>query len=130
MDSRKIVFKETAIIAIGEIICSAITVGVFAAIGRFEMNVLWGSLAGCGIIIANYFFMAVFASLAADRAAEGNTARAKKMIQLSSLVRLLMMGLLLFAGFKLGANTIALALPILLLRPVMLVAEFFRKKGD
>lgn len=130
MDSRKIVFKETAIIAIGEIICSAITVGVFAAIGRFERNVLWGSLAGCGIIIANYFFMAVFASLAADRAAEGNTARAKKMIQLSSLVRLLMMGLLLFAGFKLGANTIALALPLLLLRPVMLVAEFFRKKGD
>ena len=130
MDSRKIVFKETALIAVGEIICSAITVGVFAAIGHFEMNVLWGSLAGCAIIIANYFFMAVFASLAADRAAEGNTARAKKMIQMSSLVRLLLMGVLLFAGFKLGANTIALALPLLLLRPIMLVAEFFRKKGD
>ena len=129
MDSRKIVFKETALIAVGEIICSAITVGVFAAIGHFKMNVLWGSLAGCAIIIANYFFMAVFASLAADRAAEGNTARAKKMIQMSSLVRLLLMGVLLFAGFKLGANTIALALPLLLLRPVMLVAEFFRKKG-
>ena len=130
MDSRKIVLKETCIIAVGEIICSAITVGIFAALGYFQMNVLWGSLAGCGIIIANYFFMAVFASLAADRAAEGNTARAKKMIQLSSLVRLLMMGLLLFAGFKLGANTIALALPLLLVRPILLVAEFFRKKGD
>ena len=130
MDSRKIVFKETAIIVIGEIICSAITVGIFAAVGHFQMNVLWSSLAGCGIIIANYFFMAVFASLAADRAAEGNPIKAKKMIQLSSLVRLLMMGLLLFAGFKLGANPIALALPLLLLRPIMLVAEFFRKKGD
>ena len=130
MDSRKVVFKETAIIAVGEVLCSAITVGIFAAIGKFQMNVLWGSLAGSGIIIANYFFMAMFASLAADRAAEGNTAGAKKMIQLSSLLRLLMMGVLLFAGFKLGANTIALALPLLLLRPIMLVAEFFRKKGD
>lgn len=130
MDSRKIVFKETAIIAIGEVICSAATVGVFAALGRFQMNVLWGSLTGCGIILANYFLMAVFVSLATDRAAAGNAAGAKKMIQLSSLLRLVMMGVLLFAGFKLGFNAISLALPLLLLRPIMLVAEFFRKKGD
>ena len=130
MESRKVVFQETAIVAVGEVICSAVTVGVFAAIGRFQMNVLWGSLAGCGIIIANYFFMAMFASLAADRAAEGNTKQAKNMIQMSSLLRLVLMGVLLFAGFKLGANAIALALPLLLVRPILLVAEFFRKKGD
>ena len=75
MDSRKIVLKETAIIAIGEVICSAITVGIFAAVGYFQMNVLWGSLAGSGIIIANYFFMAMFASLAADRAAEARSSQ-------------------------------------------------------
>jgi hypothetical protein len=56
--------------------------------------------------------------------------QAKKMIRLSSLLRLVMMGIFLFAGFKLGANAIALALPLLLLRPILLVAEFFRKKGD
>ena len=130
MDSRKIVFKETAVVAVGEIICSAITIGIFAAIGKFRMNVLWGSVAGCGIILANYFLMAVFVSLATDRAAAGNAAGAKKMIQLSSVLRLVLMGVLLFAGFKLGADPIALALPLLLLRPIMLIAEFFRKKGD
>lgn len=130
MDSRKIVFHETAIVAIGELICSALTIGVFAALGYFKMNVLWGSLAGSGIIIANYFFMAVFTSLAADHAAKGDTQQAKKMIQLSSIVRLILMALALFIGIKLGANVLSLVLPLLLLRPILLVAEFFRKKGD
>ena len=130
MDSRKVVLKETCIVAVGELLCSAITVGIFAALGYFQMNVLWGSLAGCGIIIANYLFMAMFVSLATDRAKKGNTDQAKKMVRLSSVLRLLVMGILLFAGFKLGANAISLALPLLLLRPILLVAEFFRKKGD
>lgn len=130
MDSRKIVFHETAIVAIGELICSVLTIGVFAALGYFKMNVLWGSLAGSGIIIANYFFMAVFTSLAADHAAKGDTQQAKKMIQLSSIVRLILMALALFIGIKLGANVLSLVLPLLLLRPILLVAEFFRKKGD
>ena len=43
MDSRKIVYKETAIIAVGELILSAAMVLVFAALGYFKMNVLWGA---------------------------------------------------------------------------------------
>lgn len=130
MDSRKIVFKETAIVAAGELICSAVMVGVFTAVGHFEMNVLWGALAGCSIMIINYFFMAMIASLAADRAEQGQTQQAKKMIQLSSVTRLMLMGLALFIGIKLNANVIALVVPLLFVRPTLLVAEFFRKKGD
>ena len=130
MDSRKIVFKETAIVAAGELICSAVMVGVFIAVGHFEMNVLWGALAGCCIMIINYFFMAMIASLAADQAKKGQTQQAKKMIQLSSITRLVLMGLALFIGIKLNANVIALVVPLLFVRPTLLVAEFFRKKGD
>ena len=130
MDSRKIVFKETAIVAAGELICSAVMVGVFTAVGHFEMNVLWGALAGCSIMIINYFFMAMIASLAADQAEKGQTQQAKKMIQLSSITRLVLMGLALFIGIKLNANVIALVIPLLFVRPTLLVAEFFRKKGD
>ena len=50
------------------------------------------------------------------------------MIQLSGIVRLVIMGLFLVVGIKLGANVIALALPLLFARPVLLLAEFFRKK--
>lgn len=130
MDSRKIVFKETGIVAAGECICCAAMVGIFAALGYFEMNVLWGAVAGCFIMILNYFFMAVTASLAADRAAAGEVEQAKKMVQSSSVLRLVCMGILLFAGIKLGGNVIALVLPLAFVRPILMIAEFFRKKGD
>ena len=130
MDSRKIVFKETAIIAVGELVCSGIMVGVFAALGYFRWNVLWGALAGSAVMIANYFFMAVTVSLAADRAERGEVEQAQKMVRLSSVVRLLAMGGLLFLGIKLGANVLALVLPLAFSRPILMVAEFFRKKGD
>lgn len=130
MDSRKIVFKETAIIAVGELICCAAMVGVFAALGKFEMNVLWGAIAGALVMTANYFFMAVTVSLATDRARNGEVAQAKRMVQLSSTVRLVLMGLALVLGIVLGANAVAILLPLLFVRPVLLLAEFFRKKGD
>lgn len=130
MDSRKIVYKETAIVAVGELICCALMVGVFAALGYFQMNVLWGALAGAGVMTANYFFMAVTVSLAADKAQQGQTKQAKQMVQISSTVRLILMGIVLVAGIKLGANVIALALPLVFVRPILMVAEFFRKKGD
>jgi hypothetical protein len=81
-------------------------------------------------MIANYFFMAVTVSLAADRAERGEVEQAKKMVQTSSVFRLLAMGLVLFLGIKLGANVIALVLPLAFARPILMLAEFFRKKGD
>lgn len=130
MDSRKIVFKETAIVAVGELILSAVMVGAFAALGYFQMNVLWGALAGCAVTVANYFFMAVTVSLAADKAQEGQVQQAQKMVQLSSILRLVVMAVVLFIGIRLGANVLALLLPLLFQRPILMLAEFFRKKGD
>lgn len=130
MDSRKIVFRETAIIAIGEIICSAIMVGIFALLGYYATNIVYSAIAGSLVMIVNYFFMAVTVSLAADRAEQGDTKRAQTMIQVSSVVRLLAMAAVLILGVRLGANVIALALPLAFARPILMLAEFFRKKGD
>ena len=130
MESQKIVYKETAIVALGELICCAVMVGIFAALGYFRMNVLWGALAGAGFMTVNYFYMAVIVSLAADKAQQDQVAQAKRMVKVSSVVRLILMGLLLFAGIRLGANVIALVLPLVFVRPILTVAEFFRKKGD
>lgn len=130
MEAQKIVYKETAIVALGELICCAVMVGVFAALGYFRMNVLWGALAGALIMTANYFFMAVIVSLAADKAQQEQVAQAKRMVKLSSVVRLILMAVLLFACIRLGANVIALVLPLVFVRPILMVAEFFRKKGD
>ena len=130
MDSRKIVLQETLIVAIGVLVCAAAMVGVFAALGYFQMNVLWGALAGSLVTGGNYFFLAVTVSLAADKATEGQVQQAQKMIRLSSTVRLAVMAVALFVCIKLGANILALVLPLVFERPVLMVAEFFRKKGD
>lgn len=130
MDSRKIVYRETAIIAVGELALTAAMVGVFAALGYFKMNVLWGALTGFLVTVANYFFMAVTVDLAADRAQQGNPKGGQALIQLSGIVRLALMGVALVVAIKLGANVIALLLPLAFVRPILLLAEFFRKKGD
>lgn len=130
MDSRKIVFQETAVIAIGEVILSGIMVGVFAALGQFSIRVLISAIAGSIIMTLNYFFMAVTVSLAADRAQNGQVEQAKKSVQLSSVIRLICMGVALFLGIRLGGHVIALVLPLLFPRPILMLAAFFRKKVD
>lgn len=130
MDSQKIVYRETAAVAVGELIVSAAVVGIFAALGYFSIAVLWSALAGGLITIGNHFFLGVTVSLAADRAEQGQVREAQKLIKRSSAVRLLILGVVLFAGIRLGANALALLLPLLFLRPILMLAEFFRKKGD
>jgi cobalamin synthase len=130
MDSRKKILKDTAVIALGEVLCSAVMVGIFAALGYFSITVLVSALAGCFVITLNYLFMAITVSLAADRAAQGDVEQGKKMISLSSTVRLVCMGIVLLVALKLGANAIALLLPLVFLRPILMLVEFFGKKVD
>lgn len=130
MDSRKAVMKETLLVTVGVLLCSAIMVGVYALLGYFSLNVLFSALGGSLIIILNYFFLAVTVSLAADKAEQGKADEAKKLIRLSPAVRLVVMAAALFIGIKAGGNVIALVLPLVFLRPVLMLGEFFRKRGD
>lgn len=130
MDSRKVVMRETAAMAVGEILLSAAMVGVFAALGYFKMNVLWGALLGCLVMIVNHLLLAITVSMATDRAAKGNVQQAQKMIQLSSSTRLILLGVVLVVCLKLGANPLALLLPLLFARPILMLWELFGKKED
>ena len=130
MDSRKIVYRETALVAGGEMLLTAAMVGIFGALGYFSLIVLWSGLVGCLIAICNHFAVGVTVSLAADRAVRGEVEAAKQMVKTSATMRLVIMGILLFVALKLGANAVALILPLLFIRPILMLAEFFRKKGD
>lgn len=131
MDSRKIVFKETAIIAVGELICTAVMLGIFALIGKFDRSVILGGVFGCLLAILNFFFMAVGASLAADKAEKQDVKGGKGIVQTSMLLRYILLFVILFALGKSGiCNLFALVIPLVFVRPVLTVGEFFRKKGD
>lgn len=129
-ESRKIVIRETAVIAIGEVVCVAIMCAVYALLGKFNLSVLLGGLVGLVLATGNFFFMAVAATLAADKAEAQDVAGGQKLMKSSYPIRLLALAVLLVLCAKSGwFNVLALALPLLFVRPVITLAEFFRKKG-
>lgn len=131
MDSRKIVFRETAVVAIGEVIGVAVMYAVFALLGYFDKPVLFGGMIGGGMAILNFLFMAIGASLAADKAEAQNVKGGKSLLQTSMLLRYVVLFVVLFACAKSGLfNTIALVVPLVFVRPTITVAEFFRKKEE
>ena len=131
MDSRRFVLKETAIALLGEVLCSAVMVGIFALLGKFDRTVLLGAVVGAVLATLNFFFMAIGAILAADKAENQNVKGGKAMIQSSYLIRLVVLFAILFAFAKSGlCNVIALVVPLIFVRPVLTIAEFFRKPGE
>ena len=128
MDSRKIALHETAIVAAGVTICAAAMVGVFALLGRYQLDVLLGAAAGSLLAVGNFFAMAVIATLAADRAETQDVEGGKKLLQASYPIRMLCLMAALVICAKSGYfNVVALVLPLAFVRPTITLAEFFRK---
>ena len=131
MDSRKIVYHETAIIAAGVAVCTAVMFAVYFLLGQFDMQVLLGGLVGAGLSIGNFFFMALGTSLAADKAEAQDVKAGQLLVRNSYMLRLVVLFVILFACAKSGLfNLFALVLPLVFVRPTLTVAEFFRKKGE
>ena len=130
MDSRKLVLKETLYIFLGELVLTALMLGVFALIGRFDSKVILGGAAGAVLATLNFFFMAVGAMSAADKAEEQDVKGGKSLIRVSYIVRLLVLAGLLFAFYKSGlADPFALVIPLLFVRLILMLMSFFGK-GD
>lgn len=128
MESRKVVFHETGIIAIGEVVCLAMMLGVYALVDYFDRTVLLGGVIGTALAILNFFFMAMGATMAADKAVQQDVKGGQVQIKLSYTLRMIAIFAILFACVKSGlCNALASVLPLVFIRPVITVAEFFRK---
>ena len=55
MDPRKIVFQETAVVLIGQVICIGAMMGVYALMKLFTVKVLFGGLLGGLLAVLNFF---------------------------------------------------------------------------
>lgn len=131
MKSKNPVFRETAMMALGETLCVAIMLGVFALAGYFDLPVLLGGILGGILSVLNFFLMGVGVSNAADKAAEGDPKQGQRTIQVSYMGRTLLLALILIAaGLSKKFHPIALVLPLFFARPVLSLAEFFRKAGE
>lgn len=130
MDSRKFVLKQTLIIALGQAICVAAMVGIFALLGQFNMSVLLGGIVGGVLAVVNFFIMAVGAMMAADKAVEQDVKGGKATVRSSMILRLALMAVVLIAFAKSGVcNVVAMVLPLAFTRPILMLSEFFGKAG-
>ena len=131
MAVRKFVLKETRIIAIGVGIGVAAMWGIYFLLGRFDRTVLLGGIVGAVISVLNFFFMALSADMAADRAMNQDVKSGKNMMQSFMMTRMLAIFVILIAFAKSGlCDPLAMVIPFVMVRPTITVAEFFRKAGD
>lgn len=125
------VLQQFLSVALGEVFCVALMIGVYAMIGKYSQKVLLGALVGGFLAIANFFLLTVGVSNAADKAAEGNHKAAQNFITLSYIGRMAVLALVLFGAGKSGRfDLLALVLPLVFPRPVISICEFFRKLGE
>ena len=130
MESRKFVIKQTGTVALGLGLCVALMISIFALAGAFDLTVLWGGLLGGLLSVVNFFFMAMVATVASDKAIAQDVSGGQKLVKSSYPIRLLVLAAVLFALAKSGiCNVLALVLPLAFVRPVLTAAEFFKPKG-
>lgn len=130
MDSRKFVIKQTLLILAGQAVCVGIMIGIFALLDKFDRTVLLGGIFGGIVATLNFFFMAIAATIASDKAINQDVKGGEATVRISYIARMAVMAIVLFALVKSGlCNVFALVLPLVFTRPVLTLIEFFRK-GD
>ncbi len=131
MDVRKFIIKKVILIGIAECVLVALMSLVFAMLQKFDITVVIGGVTGAILAVGNFFFMAVAANAAADKAVEQDVKGGKNRMKSSYMTRILLLFAILFVCAKTGwANPFALVIPLLIVRPVISVDEFFRKTGN
>ena len=131
MDSRKFVIIQTGIVALGQALCVAAMVGLFALLGKFDTSIWLGGIAGGLLAVANFFFMAISATVASEKAVAQDVKGGQLTMRLSYMARMAVIFIVLFALVKSGVcNVLTAVLPLVFTRPILFVTEFFRKSGE
>ena len=130
MNSKNTAFRDSRNVLIGQVICTAAMIAVFSVLGKYQLSVLLGGIAGAVIATANFFLMSFFANKAADKAEQQDITGGQKLIHLSYMGRMLGMFLALIVLAKSGyCHALTLVLPLAFTRPILTIAEIFNKKG-
>lgn len=130
MESRKLIYNETFVILAGQALCVPVIALVFYLLGRYDPSVLLGAVAGALTASANFFFMALSTSIAADKAVQQDIRGGQATIRTSYFLRQVLLFAVLILCAKTGRmNLIALVIPLILVRPIITAVELLRKKG-
>lgn len=127
--SRKEVYTQTGLAAIGQVICTGIMLAVFALLHKFDLSVALGGLVGIVLALGNFFASAMIASLAADKAEQQDVDGGKKLLKASYPLRILVLGgLLVLCAISKWFNLLALVLPLAYMPIILLILAAIQKK--
>ena len=125
MVSKSVAIKETLKITVGEAVVLLLMFFVFFLIGRFDMTVVFGGLLGAAASIL-YFVLICIGVNSAIR--EEDPKRQKMSLSVTYYLRLILLGICIVVGLKFGCiHNIAVVVPVLMIRPILTVAEILRK---
>ena len=132
MKVDKIIKKETLNIAIGMLVCIAITQIIFLICGKYNLAVLLGSLYGSGIALLNFFLMGLTIQ-SITKLEDKNMA--KKKMQLSYSLRQLGLMLLVGAGMYISVqyevfNWLSILIAIIYPRLIIAFRGFIKKEWN
>ena len=132
MESQNSLKQDIRIIAVGQLLCIGLMVGIFALTGNFALDVVWGGLMGGALATANFAIMSLAVNKAAEKAQQQDVAGGQKLISLSYTLRMaLLFGALVLCALSHVFNLIALALPLAFNRPILMLAQYIlKRKGD
>ena len=130
MNKSNPIIKQTLRYAFGVLIGVALMILIYFLIGKLNYRVSIGAAVGYLISVGNFFFMCV-ALTNSTNAGEDNPTLVVAKARGSYIIRMIVVALLLIVAIKSGfCDTIATIVPLLLMRPVLMVEEFLMKSGD
>jgi hypothetical protein len=130
MDNRKYVISQTLTVLVGELVLSALMVGVFALLGYFDKSVLFGAAAGSVIATSNHLVLVLGVLAASSKAEKQDVKGGQALVQMSYFGRTIGLFLILVLCAKTGIfNLIALVIPLVFTRPILTITDHFNKKG-
>ena len=130
MNIRKFVMRQTVFMARCHIPGILLQAGLFLLLGRFDLSVILGALAGAVLATANHSVMVFTSAKAAEMARMQDVAGGKKLVQVSYALRMVGLIVILCLCALLGIfNLVALVLPQTFNRPILMIAQKTGKAG-
>lgn len=116
--------REIKKIGIGNVILSAVMIAVFAALGKFDVKVLCGTLLGAGYAFMNFVLLAI----SVQKAAFSLPKTAQGKMGLSYSLRYVLTGIIVIMAIKLPVfNYVAAVIPLLFPRITITVTGLIGK---
>ena len=132
MNSNRYLWRQIRRVAIWHLIYGAVTCGIFALLKRFDLSVLWGTLAGIVIAVLNYIALAYYGNKAADMAENQDVDAGRKLLQMSYTGRMLgIFAALVVCALVKVFHLLALVIPIAISSSILKALEMYdnRKRG-